>query len=52
MELEKNISKDPVLEERIKQFIRQKKDENDALKKLLNALEKARQIDSSTSKKN
>ncbi|MFU8843990.1 MAG: hypothetical protein ACNA7V_09315 [Bacteroidales bacterium] len=52
MGLEKNISKDPMLDERIKQFIRQKKDENVALKKLLSALEKARQTDFNHSNKN
>jgi hypothetical protein len=48
----KNISKGPILDERINQLLRQKKDENVALKKLLNALERARQMDSVKPKKN
>jgi hypothetical protein len=46
MEISKNISKDPVPDESIDQLLRHKKDENVALKKLLNALGKAKQIDS------
>lgn len=52
MRFSKDISKGLIQDERINQLLRQKKDENFALKKLLNALERARQIDSVKSKSN
>jgi hypothetical protein len=52
MGFSENVSRDPILDEQIHQIIRRKKDENLALKKLLNALEKAKQENSDKSKKN
>lgn len=52
MEYQKRTSVSVSLDEEIRNYIQKKKDENSALKKLLNALESAKKTNSESNTKN